>query len=498
MKDRAAVSSSLRGALTKINMPAGASLFFTSANLLSKAAAFIFTPLFTRLLTGSEYGEYSLFSSILSVVLIIGSLELSSGVMQRCIQKHREQKNHAMLLAILLTSAIILLITPVIIYLNAKYARGLSFSGAYPSLAAVALSSNIINLYIAGCKFSYKWKPAMLIAAAQSILAPLLGIILIRSSRNGNIDHVGIKIGVIAAINTAIAISVLFFIIKGTLAERNIRKSATVCESGIRIIKSMLMLSLPLIPYYVSVGAISEADRLILSHALGTSELAKYSVAYSLGIAFSAITSGITSALCPWIMRKIRAGAHTEISPILNRLISLGAATVALGMTVFPEVFSILAPKEYSGALPIAFIAATIPLPIALTQCMTSVAIAKERTSYSILSGIISACVSVSLGYLIIPHSGILSAAIITAISYNLLLFLNVVKIRSFLKINLGFVNNYLQKLLLIIFFALIILQFANATEARIFFAFLALFAFAVSARSALSIVREKEIGAIS
>ena len=46
-------------ALTDFNLPARSSVLFTAINVFSKGAAFVFTPIFTRLLTEAEYGEYS-------------------------------------------------------------------------------------------------------------------------------------------------------------------------------------------------------------------------------------------------------------------------------------------------------------------------------------------------------------------------------------------------------------------------------------------------------
>ena len=43
--------------IKNMNLPARSSLFFTLTNLLCKGAAFIFTPIFTRLLTPADYGE---------------------------------------------------------------------------------------------------------------------------------------------------------------------------------------------------------------------------------------------------------------------------------------------------------------------------------------------------------------------------------------------------------------------------------------------------------
>ena len=63
-----------------VNVPARASFIYMLINVLAKGAAFVFTPIFTRLLGPSEYGEFSLFSSYLSLAVVIGSLELSGGV----------------------------------------------------------------------------------------------------------------------------------------------------------------------------------------------------------------------------------------------------------------------------------------------------------------------------------------------------------------------------------------------------------------------------------
>ena len=307
-------------------------------------------------------------------------------------------------------------------------------------------------------------------------------------------DHVSLKVAFITAVNIIICGVIMVVLIRNAKAESlEFNKSDDSHLPLVEISKNLLSLSLPLLPYYISISAISQADRFIISRYLGIAELGKYSVGYSLGIAFSAVTSGITAALCPWIMRKVRAGCTQEILPILKKLTSLAAAAITFGISIFPEALSLLAPTEYRGALPIAFIAATVPLTIALTQCLTSMAIAMEKTAYSMLSGITAATIATVAGIIIIPRAGLVSAALITALSYNVLLILNASKIRHFLRIKLNFVNNYLQKMALIAVFAIAISEFSDHVFGRIFFCVSGFSAVIISLKSAVCMIKEKK-----
>ena len=52
------------------------SVWYTASNFLTKAMSFITIPIFTRLMTKEQYGDFSIFASWQSVFLIICGIEI--------------------------------------------------------------------------------------------------------------------------------------------------------------------------------------------------------------------------------------------------------------------------------------------------------------------------------------------------------------------------------------------------------------------------------------
>ncbi len=420
----------------KINLPARSSLLFAAINLISKGSALIFTPIFTRILTPASYGEYTLFTSYLSLMLALGSLELSSGVIIRAFQKYKDKSYITILSASVLTSVLTVIIAVILYILRVITKNGMSFSFSYVFLFLNAASVNIINIYLSKSRFEYRWLPSLLTAIIGSIAAPLISILAIKSALLESRDNVSIKVGTSTLFLLLCALFIIYFSVKSAKKEKNSNKlklKKTILFAR-EVLAFMLKLALPLLPYYFSVSLISHADKILISRFLGNSELGKYSVAYSAGIAPAAFTSGLCSSLCPWIMRKVRSGDLNKIKSVLNSFISICTLAIICFLCFAPDIFSLLAPEEYSSALPIIFITSLIPICIAVSQCMSSIAIAKEKVKGVTLCGILPALFSFVFGFLFIPGESILIPAFITTCSYILLSVLSTINIASILR----------------------------------------------------------------
>ena len=62
-----------------LSQPVKASFWFTVCNILNKGIALISTPIFVRILTTDQYGDYSVFQSWYSIIIIFATLNLFSG-----------------------------------------------------------------------------------------------------------------------------------------------------------------------------------------------------------------------------------------------------------------------------------------------------------------------------------------------------------------------------------------------------------------------------------
>ena len=67
-----------------------ASLWFVICGFLQKAISLITTPIFSRLLTTSEYGIYSVYQTWAGIIIIFASLNLASGVYLRGLIKYED------------------------------------------------------------------------------------------------------------------------------------------------------------------------------------------------------------------------------------------------------------------------------------------------------------------------------------------------------------------------------------------------------------------------
>ena len=76
-----------------IPIQARAAFWFLICSFLQRGISMITTPIFTRLLSTSEYGQFSIFNSWFSVVTVFVTLNLYSGVfMQGLIKYDKERK----------------------------------------------------------------------------------------------------------------------------------------------------------------------------------------------------------------------------------------------------------------------------------------------------------------------------------------------------------------------------------------------------------------------
>lgn len=70
-----------------------ASLWFLICSFLQRGISMLTTPIFTRLLSTSEYGQYSIFNSWLGIITIFVSLSLAGGVYTQGLVKFEEDKS---------------------------------------------------------------------------------------------------------------------------------------------------------------------------------------------------------------------------------------------------------------------------------------------------------------------------------------------------------------------------------------------------------------------
>lgn len=384
-----------------------AGLWFTVCNVLQRGIQFIVTPIYTRLLTTDQYGVYSLFMTWMNIFVIFGTLNLSAGIYYNGIIKDdRDVDTYTSSLQVL--SAVCSVITFSIILMINFFVPSL-FN--IPEKMLFLMFSYVlvfpaIGFWSAQNRVYYRYRPIIIITLISSILAPLVGIVLVKNTELGGY---GVVIGLVS----------VNLIINGFLYIKNMIKG----KFNVSIVdwKDTLSFSLPLIPHYLSQVVLGQFDRIMINYFWGESKAGIYTLAYQVGLILSILTSGINSAFTPWIYQQIKKNAYSDIRKVTNVLLLLIAIITAAITLVAPEIIGVLGTSEYSEAIwaiPPVMMSSFVTFAYCTFGTVLFYFEDTKRASFATTSG---AVLNIILNAIFIPAMGYIAAGYTTLISYLLI-----------------------------------------------------------------------------
>ena len=383
----------------KLTLPAKATVFYTLTGALERGVGFVFTPIYTRILTPEEYGLYPLYVSWMGIATVIVTLELTGSTVYRGLSSSEggEKKFISSLTGLYLTCAVI---TCGVILSFGRAVRGIT--GLNTTLLVFLLLQTVLNgvigIYFAKCRYEYKYKTASLINLANAILSPPLSLLIIRFT-----DYKA-EARIIAPLVIGIAISIPI-IIKTFVGGR------TFFDGGVW--KGQLGAVIPLLPHFLATTVTVQSSKLAIAYFFGEDALARYSLVFSFGFIFTVMTVGINSGLTPWINRKLSHGEKKRVGEMCEELFSLFSILSVMAIAFVPEGLSILAPHEYLDALPAVYPIAISVIISFLTTVFYTVTVYFGKGHLVTLTSILSMLVTLILHLTVTPRFGYVGAGVV-------------------------------------------------------------------------------------
>ncbi len=360
---------------------------------LAKGLGLLTTPIFTRLLSGENYGKYTLYMSILGLVTLVCSAFISPTVIYRGLDKFKEEKREFIFSAFVFGTGV----SAVFCLFLFAFSRVLGLEAELLVVLFIQIFCDItVGLSQNIRRYNYDYRALSRINAVSVILTPLLSVILIL----GGIGYKG-RIYALLGVSLAVAVTELYPLLIGSAGAFKKRFSSYIMKR-----------TLPLLPNALSSAGSAELDKLMIAGFLGAGALAKYSIAHTVGLGLGFAVTAICSSLHPWVIRKLSAGSPQTVIPVFESLlIALSAAGIAVAL-LLPELFSFLAPAEYSDARTSALPLIISTVPAFASSFITTCLIHGERgskTFYSAAGALLSGSL---LNLLLIPSLGFLGAAL--------------------------------------------------------------------------------------
>ena len=321
----------------KLPVQVRASLWFFVCSFLQKGISTITTPIFTRLLNTSEYGQYNVFNSWLGIITIFVTLRLSMGVYAQGLVKFEEDRKKFSSSLQGLTLVLCLAWTGIYLIFKNQINNLLDLTTIQMLAMLLMLwATSVFEFWAAEKRVTYSYKSLVFLTLIVSLAKPIIGIIFVKLST----DKVTARILGLALVEL-VGYTFLFFI--------QLRRGKQFYSA--KYWKYAVLFNLPLIPHYLSLTVLNSSDRIMIKNMVGESESGIYSLAYSLAMIMTLVNTALSSTISPWMYQKIKAKRVQDIARIAYITLFIIAAANIILIAFAPEAVAIFAPKEYYDAI---------------------------------------------------------------------------------------------------------------------------------------------------
>lgn len=403
----------LKGLINKkdIGIQARATIWYSVCNILQKGISFFVIPVYVRMLTTAEYGKYTVFQSWRDILIILATLNLYCGVFTKAMVDYRDDRDRY-------TSCMQGLSTICTMILLGIYLIAPAF---WNSLLDMEITTMLLLFaYFLFCpsflfwsvrqRVEYKYRVMVCITMLISIITPLISIALLKMStlRENAVIWGSLLVQLLVG---------MFFYVYNFIRGK--------CFFDKRYWRHALKFNIPLIPHYLSLIVLGQADRIMIKKYCGEDKAGIYSLAYSVSLLMNIFIAAINSSLVPWLYEKFRIKEYKPIAKVTNGLCVLVGIMSFGSILIAPEIVRILGTEEYMEAI---WVVPVVSLSVYFTFCyglFSNVEFYYNATGYVTVASTLGAGLNIVLNSIFIPRYGFIAAAYTTLVCYLLFMVMH-------------------------------------------------------------------------
>ena len=408
MKSNFLKSLIIKTGISKLVVSQQGYLFYLFGEAISKGIVFLLLGFFTNTLSKSEFGKLSLIWVSIPLFSVIIDFSQRSYVKSAFISTPSRIKETVVSIKVLCVFSVIVWIAVA----HAKTYFGLNLIS--PSIDFLVLIAAffyaIIELHLSLYQIQGLFKQYTTFFLLRNV-TPYIGvafIYLISSYDKAVIfPYLQIIIGLIL---------VIYFLVDfDSTIMGNIKKNKIIV-----VFKKSLRFSLPLLPAMISVLALSFADRFIINYYFSESEVAEYTVAYTISSVFIAFFMATNKMWQKIILEKLKFKDYAVLSIKAKKYIVIVAVFGIIIGLISKPLLIFMSNETYLGVVSI------IPVLLAgmffyfLYTVISNIPFFYRNTILMAIPAIIAALINIVLNFIYLPKYGYKFAAITTAISYFL------------------------------------------------------------------------------
>lgn len=380
-----------------------ASKYYLIGSLFNKGITFFTVPIFTRLLSTSDYGIVTTYNSWIAILAMIVGFALHTGIRIAFVDYKDEMKDFMAttttftLLSGGVLSAVIILISR---FVSFNINTALIILCLLQSIASALIEDYSMYLMM---QYRYKFRTALMIL--PNLIAVVLSVIVIKFILTDKL-YLG------RIIPTALTI-ILFGIMVCILVYS---KSRCLCNK--EYLRYALSFSMPLILHGIALNILSQSDRTMITWLADSSQTGIYSLIYNFSMIATVITTSLEGIWVPWFYNKLQEKNYDEINTVAKDYINLMTYCLIGVIMIGPEVVKLLASSSYWDGIKIIPPVVISNFVIFAYTLYVNIEHYHKKTKGITVNTVIAAITNIILNLLLIPRFGYVAAAYTTLISY--------------------------------------------------------------------------------
>ena len=418
-----------------IPLPLRASFWFFVSTFLQTGINAITTPIFTRLLSTAEYGQFSVFNSWSGIVSVFVTMNLSWSVFMQGLVKFGDRKSQFASALQGLCFTMTAGWTVVYLLFHEFWNRLFTLTTVQMlAMLVMAWTSSVFGFWSAEQRVELQYRRLVAVSLAASVAKPCLGVLFVVLAE----DKVTARILSLALVELA-AYSWSFF--------AQMRRGKKFFDAFFW--KYALLFNLPLIPHYLSMTVLNSSDRIMINSMVGPDEAGIYSLAYSVSQVMTVFNTALLQSIEPWLYKKIKEQRVEDMASVAYPAFLLIAAVNIALIALAPEVIAFFAPASYYQAI---WIIPPAAMSVYFMFAYTFFSVFEfyyEKTKYITLATFSGAALNVLLNYIFIGLFGYYAAGYTTLFCYMVFALYHFYFMRRICRTELGGASPYSAKVLL-------------------------------------------------
>ena len=398
--DHSAVTNALRAMFTR-------DFVYLGALGLQVVLAAVMTPILTRRVGVSEFGQLSLAIVVAQLLGVTFSLGLPSAAEKVFAGEDGDRRSRG----VLAISTVLAVAAALVVVLAAPAwgpIVGLDrvLDARLAALWAACFALTLTSL--AMLRSRERLRMAIFVATLQSLGAQAAGVLLLYWWAPTVASYLcGLIIGQGAAA----------FV--GLLALRPDWSAL----AAIRRYGPLFLFGLPMVPQQLSGWILGAGDRVVVGHVLGSAAVGRYSVAYNVGSLGFILLVFVNQAWMPRIYAAADQVARSRLLASSRDMMNLLLIPVVCGLAAgAPLVLEVWVPPSFHPAelTPIVAIVAICTFPFGQFLANLRALMSEGKTGRAAVATLVAAAVNIGLNVVMVPFLGITGSAIATVLSYAL------------------------------------------------------------------------------